>query len=199
MELFIDLQKKSALQKAISKSKKSVRFINALAVALSFIGLIGGVLYAMVNILSPDLSMVNVNGTLEKDVSFIIIMTSLIVTPCLVTALCLKVLGLNLSGVNNASRVDESLVVSDEGITYSFRNKHQTLPTDRIVISIRYADIESVIFEDATGLLKFTGTIMSEYFKNGSPSNSNSFNTFLICDYFAPSLKEILTLKGIDL
>lgn len=199
MELFIDTQKKAALQKAIAKSKKSVRIINIIATVLLLAGLIGGACYALANVVVPSMSIVHVNGVPQKDISWIIISTSLIVGPCVLTSVFLRVLCRNIAGVNNASRVDECLVVSEEGITYSFRHKHQTLPADRIVISIRYADIQSVTFEENTGFLKFDGTIKSEYLENGKLSNSSTLNTFTICDYFAPSLKEVLTLKGVDL
>ena len=65
------------------------------------------------------------------------------------------------------------------------------------VITIDFSDISSLRFDEATGMLDFTGDILSEYFddyKNKKPVNTVKLEKFMICDYFTPSLRD--TLQG---
>lgn len=77
---------------------KTARTISLISRILLFIGLVGGTAYLLVNFLSPTLSMVDVNGILEKDTCFIIITSSFIFAPCLIFSACLNALAKNLSG-----------------------------------------------------------------------------------------------------
>lgn len=81
-----------------NKSSKIIRTLSLISKMLLIIGLAGGTIYLLVNFLSPTLSMVEVNGILEKDTSFIIITSSFIFAPCLIFSACLKALANNLSG-----------------------------------------------------------------------------------------------------
>lgn len=60
--------------------------------------------------------------------------------------------------------------------------------------------LSSVTFEEKTKLLKLSAEILSEYYddyKNEKPVDINTLEEFVICDYFSPSLMEILLSKGI--
>ena len=200
MELSVNTKKKTTLQKAIACNKKSVRIIMMISKVLLLVGIIGGGLYALLNRLVPGLSMVTVNGVSQKDIGWIIISTSFIVAPCLIFSVCLKALANNLASSNNSARVDESLLIADNKIRYSFRIKHQSASSERIVITVDFSKIHSVTFDDATGMLCFVGKILSEYFddyRNKKPVNTTELDEFMICDYFTPSLKETLKSKGV--
>lgn len=200
MRLQVDQEKKTKYQKNIARSKKSVRIIMTIAKVLLFVGIIGGGAYAILNFIVPSLSIVNVNGVLQKDVGWIIISTSFIVAPCLISSVCLKALANNLAGVTNSSRVDESILIADGCIRYSFRQKHQSLSSERIVLTINFCEIDSIDFDEDTNLLRISGKILSEYYddyKKEKPVETNILNGFVICDYFSPSLKEILLEEGI--
>lgn len=202
MELRIDQNKKKQYQNNIASSLKSVRVIKSIAKILLLIGIIGGGLYAILNFSIPSLSIVTVNGTLQKDVSWIIISTSFIAAPCLVLSLALNTLSKNLAGGTNSSRVDESLILMGNVIKYSYRQKHHSLSSERRVLSIDFKKMDSITFNKKTKLLKFTGAILSEYYddyKKKKPVDINTIEEFVVCDYFTPSLTETLLSKGIKI
>lgn len=200
MELSVNTKKKIALQKAIAHNKKTVRIIMMISKVLLLVGIIGGGLYALLNGLMPGLSMVTVNGVSQKDIGWIIISTSFIVAPCLIFSVCLKALANNLASSNNAARVDESLLIADNKIRYSFRIKHQSTSSEKRVITVDFSKISDLTFDDTTGILCFAGEILSEYYddyRNKKPVNTAELDEFMICDYFMPSLKETLKTKGV--
>ena len=200
MEFRIEQTKKKQYQKNIAGSLKSVRIIKAIAKILLLIGIVGGGLYAILNYIMPTLSIVTVNGVPQKDISWIIISTSFIVAPCLILSLALNTLSKNLAGGTNSARVDESLILTGSTIKYSYRQKHHSLSSERRVLSIDFNKMVSIVYDEKTHLLKFTGEILSEYYddyKKRKPVDINTLEEFVICDYFTPSLTEALLSKGI--
>lgn len=200
MELRIDQRKKNLYQKNIARSIKSVRIIKVIAKILLMIGIIGGGVYAILNFTMPSLSIVTVNGIPQKDTSWIIISTSFIVAPCLILSLTLSTLSKNLAGGTNSSRVDESIVLTEKIMKYSFRQKHQSLSSERRVLTFDFSKISSITFDEKTKLLKLSGEILSEYYddyKKKNPVDINTLGEFVICDYFSPSLTETLLSKSI--
>lgn len=201
MEFRIEQTKKKQYQKNIAGSLKSVRIIKAIAKILLLIGIVGGGLYAILNYIMPTLSIVTVNGVPQKDISWIIISTSFIVAPCLILSLALNTLSKNLAGGTNSARVDESLILTGSTIKYSYRQKHHSLSSERRVLSIDFNKMDSIVYDEKTHLLKFTGEILSEYYddyKKRKPVDINTLEEFVICDYFTPSLTEALLSKGIE-
>ena len=200
MELAINSKKKTSLQKAIAYSKKSVRIILAIAKVLLFIGIVGGGIYALLNVLILTLSIQTVRGETQKNISWIIISTSFIVNPCLILSVCLKALAGNLAGSDNSARVDESLLISNEAIRYAFRIKYQSLASERRVLTIKFSQIKVINFDVKTEGIEFVGNFVSEYFddyRNPQPVDTASIDRFVIYDYFSPSLKEVLRSKGV--
>lgn len=200
MEFRIEQTKKKQYQKNIAGSLKGVRIIKAIAKILLLIGIVGGGLYAILNYIMPTLSIVTVNGVPQKDISWIIISTSFIVAPCLILSLALNTLSKNLAGGTNSARVDESLILTGNTIKYSYRQKHHSLSSERRVLSIDFNKMDSIVYDEKTHLLKFTGEILSEYYddyKKRKPVDINTLEEFVICDYFTPSLTEALLSKGI--
>lgn len=201
MELSVNSKKKVEVQNAIARNKKSVRIIVGISKILLLIGIVGGGIYALANIFIPSLSIVNVNGVPHKDSTWIIVSTSFIVAPCLILSLCLKVLAGNLAGVDNSARVDESLLISDESIRYSFRLKYQSLSSERRVVTIPFSRITGISHDSETEALELDGNFVSEYFDdytNPAPVDTAQLTQFVIYDYFSPSLKETLLTKGIS-
>lgn len=201
MELTINKKKKNILQKQIAKSNRSVYIISTISKLLLYAGLIGGTLYLIINFVSPSLSMTDVNGELVKDTSFIIITSSFIFAPCLIFSACLNVLSKNLAGGSSSARIDESLVLVDKQLRYSFRVKHQSTSSERRVITIDFSNINAVDYESKTGALIFTGKITSDYYddyKKKKSVDSVTIEEFEIYDYFTPSLKETLISKGVQ-
>lgn len=200
MELRIDQKKKKQFQKNIAGSLKCVRVIKSIAKILLLIGIIGGGIYAILNFIMPTLSIVTVNGVPQKDIGWIIISTSFIVAPCLILSLALNTLSKNLAGGTNSSRVDESLILAGNTIRYSYRQKHQSLSSERRIISFDLNKIDSITFDEKTRVIIFSGEILSEYFddyKKKKPVDINTLKEFVICDYFTPSLIETMLSMGI--
>ena len=200
MEFRIEQTKKKQYQKNIAGSLKSVRIIKAIAKILLLIGIVGGGLYAILNYIMPTLSIVTVNGVPQKDISWIIISTSFIVAPCLILSLALNTLSKNLAGGTNSARVDESLILTGSTIKYSYRQKHHSLSSERRVLSIDFNKMDSIVYDEKTHLLKFTGEILSEYYddyKKRKPVDINTLEEFVICDYFTPIFTEDLISKAI--
>ena len=200
MEFRIEQTKKKQYQKNIAGSLKSVRIIKAIAKILLLIGIVGGGLYAILNYIMPTLSIVTVNGVPQKDISWIIISTSFIVAPCLILSLALNTLSKNLAGGTNSARVDESLILTGSTIKYSYRQKHHSLSSERRVLSIDFNKMDSIVYDEKTHLLKFTGEILSEYYddyKKRKPVDINTLEEFVICDYFTPSLTEACSLRAL--
>ncbi len=201
MELSINAKKKASLQKAIAYSKKSVRIILTIAKVLMLIGIVGGGIYVLLNVvLIPAMNIQTVMGDLQNDISWIIISTSFIVAPCLILSVCLKALAGNLAGSDNSARVDESLLISNEAICYAFRLKYQSLASERRVLTIKFSQIEAINFNSETEGVEFVGNFVSEYFdgyRNPQPVDTASIDRFVIYDYFSPSLKETLCSKGV--
>lgn len=199
MELTVNKKKKATLQKVVARSRKSVRIIMMISKILLIVGIAGGGLYALINGLTPGLSMVTVNGVAQKDIGWVVISTSFIVAPCLILSICLKTLANNIAGSNNSARVDESLLFADNIIRYSFRIKHQSTSSERRVITIDFSNINAVDYESETGAIVFTGKITSDYyddFKKKKPVETDCIEDFVIYDYFTPSLKEMLQTKS---
>ena len=202
LELSVDALKKKRLQSNVAGSLKAVRIIKIIAKILMYIGIFGGGAYALLNFLIPSWSLVSVRGVLQKNISWIIISTSFISVPTLLPALLLNILASNLAGVSNSARMEEHLVITDENICYSYREKHQMMPSERFVIKIGFDQIDSVTFEDNTNLMLFTGKIRREYFDSypkSKPAKITTLDEFTICDYFSPSLKEVLLNKKIHI
>ena len=202
MELRIDQGKKKQYQKNIAGSIKSVRVVKAISKILLLIGIIGSGIYAILNFIMPTLSIVTINGVPQKDISWIIISTSFIVAPCLILSLALNTLSKNLAGGSNSSRVDESIILTENSIKYSFRQKHQSLSSERRVLTFDFSKISSITFNEKTKLLKLSGEILSEYYddyKKKKPIDINTLEEFVICDYFSSGLTETLLSKGIKI
>ena len=200
MELKVIEKKKKALQKLIAENKKGIKIIRFVSKILLAVGIFGGAAYLLINFFAPSLSIVNVNGVPQKDVSAIIITSSLIIAPTVILAICLKALAGNLAGSDNSARIDESIIVSSEFLRYSFRLKHQTLPCERRVITIKFNSVSKVVYDAKTEKISFVGTIQSDYFddyKKSQPVDSTVLNSIDIYDYFSPSLKEKLSNSGI--
>lgn len=200
MELLIDEKKKTLLQTVIAHNMKSVCIILAISRSLLFVGIVVGGGYALVNALLPNFSMITVKGVAQKDVGWIIISTSFIVAPCLIFSVCLKALANNIASSNNRARVDESLMIVDNKLCYSFRIKHQTTSSERRVITFDFSNIKLVNYDEMTECLEFNGNIKSEYFdnyRNKKAIDVVNLDKFVIYDYFLPCLKDILYTKGV--
>lgn len=200
MGLLVNKTKKEALQKVASYNKKSVRVIMAISKILFLIGIVVGGGYLVLSFLLPNVSMVSVNGVLQKNTSWIVISSSFILAPCLITSVCMRTLGHNIASSDNAARVDEILSVTDKSLCYSFRIKHQSSASERHVFSVAISDIEFAEIDAKTEAVRLVGKILSEYYedyKNGRPDASQVVDELIIYDYFTPSLKETLFARDI--
>ena len=78
MELVVDFDKKKSVQKNFFKTDRGSKNMTIISLVLIIVGIAASAVYAIVNIFSPDLSLVRVNGEMQKDFLNIAIFTSFI-------------------------------------------------------------------------------------------------------------------------
>ncbi len=114
---------------------------------------------------------------------------------------CFKAMAREIASTYNSARINESLLIEDNKIRYSFRMKYLGKSSVN-VITIDFSNISSLQFNEATGMLDFAGDILSEYFddcrnKESADPDPAKLDEFMICDYFVPSLKDALQANGV--
>ncbi len=199
MELLLNSKKKQSLKRTIENSEKTVRTVKVVSSVILIVGLLGGILYALINLLSPTLSMVSVQGVLRKDIGKIVFFSSVFLIPGLLIPLFLKYLVLNLIFSKGLLRKDEKLIFTDEGLEYSYRGVLERIAAKRIKVQVDFEKLEYITHTAKTEALEFLGDFSSEYYydlNSEEPLDKRDINRLVICDYFIPGLKEKLLEAG---
>lgn len=199
MELLLNSKKKQSLKRTIENSEKTVRTVRVVSSAILTVGLLGGILYALINLLSPTLSMVSVQGVLRKDIGKIVFFSSVFLIPGLLIPLFLKYLLINLVFSKGLLRKDEKLIFTDEGLEYSYRGVLERIAAKRIKVRVDFEKFEYITLMAKTEALEFLGDFSSEYYydlKSEEPLEKRDINRLVIYDYFIPGLKEKLLDAG---
>ena len=199
MELLLNSKKKQSLKRTIENSEKTVRTVKVVLSVILIVGLLGGILYALINLLSPTLSMVSVQGVLRKDIGKIVFFSSVFLIPGLLIPLFLKYLVLNLIFSKGLLRKDEKLIFTDEGLEYSYRGVLERIAAKRIKVRVDFEKLEYITHTAKTEALEFLGDFSSEYYydlKSEEPLDKREINRLVIYDYFIPGLKEKLLDAG---
>lgn len=191
MELVVDNKKKNMLHKAAARSGEPSRVLLFIARILAAAGVIL-CCYVLFRLLASHFGYAISNG---RNASGIIISASVVIVPCLVLSVCLRAAALTVAGSGNQMRVDETLLVFEDKLQYSFRMKHQTTSSERKVVTIHFSEIKDAVFDSITQSITLSGEFLSEYYAdytNGECVDSSKLNRFVIYDYFSPSLKKVL-------
>ncbi|MGI6462611.1 MAG: hypothetical protein ACOX04_03145 [Candidatus Scatomorpha sp.] len=199
MELLLNSKKKQSLKRTIENSEKTVRTVKTMSSAILIVGLLGGILYALVNLLSPTLSMVSVQGVLRKDIGKIVFFSSVFLIPGILIPLFLKYLIINLIFSKGLLRKDEKLIFTDEGLEYSYRGVLKRIAAKRIKVRVDFEKLEYITHTAKTEELEFLGDFSSEYYydlNSEEPLDKREISCLVIYDYFIPGLKEKLLDAG---
>ena len=199
MELLLNSKKKQSLKRTIENSEKTVRTVKVVSSVILIVGLLGGILYALINLLSPTLSMVSVQGVLRKDIGKIVFFSSVFLIPGLLIPLFLKYLVLNLIFSKGLLRKDEKLIFTDEGLEYSYRGVLERIAAKRIKVRVDFEKLEYITHTAKTEAVEFLGDFSSEYYydlNSEEPLDKRDINRLVIYDYFIPGLKEKLLDAG---
>lgn len=199
MELLLNSKKKQSLKRTIENSEKTVRTVKVVLSVILIVGLLGGILYALINLLSPTLSMVSVQGVLRKDIGKIVFFSSIFLIPGLLIPLFLKYLLINLVFSKGLLRKDEKLIFTDEGLEYSYRGVLERIAAKRIKVQVDFEKLEYITHTAKTEELEFLGDFSSEYYydlKSEEPLDKREISRLVIYDYFIPGLKEKLLEAG---
>ena len=199
MELLLNSKKKQSLKRTIENSEKTVRTVKVASSVILTVGLLGGILYALINLLSPTLSMVSVQGVLRKNIGKIVFFSSVFLIPGLLIPLFLKYLLINLVFSKGLLRKDEKLIFTDEGLEYSYRGVLERIAAKRIKVRVDFEKLEYIAHTAKTEALEFLGDFSSEYYydlNSEEPLDKRDINRLVIYDYFIPGLKEKLLDAG---
>lgn len=200
MTLSVDPKKKSVLLERALRKTKAINLFSILAKVLLIVGIAGTALYIIASLLLPNAWVANVNGVPQKDISGIIITSSFIASPCLVLSVCLKPLAATLASNNFAARSDELLLVEEKSLLYTYQDAQLRKTPEKRTVTLPFSRIRCVVFDKATDTLHFSGNFTIAFFDDpGSekPTQKEKIDWFVICDCFAPSLREILFRNGI--
>jgi hypothetical protein len=199
MELLLNSKKKQSLKRTIENSEKTVRTVKVASSVILTVGLLGGILYALINLLSPTLSMVSVQGVLRKDIGKTVFFSSVFLIPGILIPLFLKYLIINLIFSKGLLRKDEKVIFTDEGLEYSYRGALERIAAKRIKVQVDFEKLEYITHTAKTEALEFLGDFSSEYYydlKSEKPLDKRDINRLVIYDYFIPGLKEKLLDAG---
>lgn len=202
MELLINKAKKSNAQKLQMKNSLKVKKILRVSDFLLVIGILFAIVYGILNALIPEMNAAMVMGQLKKDVVWIVIMISFVLAPCAIFALLIRVYAKNVAGANNILRTDESLFIEDNQITYAYRMKNVNSVDERNVVTIQMNLIDRVEYDIGVNELTFFGEIENAFYmdySNKAPDNVETIHKFSICDYFEPTIIDVLKDLEVDI
>lgn len=200
MRFYIHEGKKAALQKEISRNKKSTKIISFLSVLVFCISVGGGGLYAALNLLIPSWGLEVINGVLQKNTEIIILTAILFAIPGLLIPVFLKVFSVNLASKDNAWRLEEKLEICEGVIRYAYRRKYCYSIYERYLFAIPINRIERAVWDPQTEGIYLYGRFPQAYytdFRNTANRREALVNKIIIHDYFSPSLKDALYSNGV--
>lgn len=197
MDFIIKNSIKEEAEKKITSRKMSLRIIRMLEKSALAIALVGGIGFIVINILTPGAFEGEIGGEFGKNYFLIFMFGSIIIGTFLVVWILLLTLRIRVSQIGINDRVNESLRIEDNCLTYTYRLKYQSLPTDRGVVAVKLDEISTVKYDADLGKLTIHGRISDQWIEDFrgidrvNISNAEE-GRFTIYDYFSPSLIEEL-------
>lgn len=203
MELRVNTETKKKITSLVIDNTKMLKNLLIAGKIVLIVGLVLSVIYAVVYIFSPTLSIVNVRGIATKDYASIITNTILFAVLSVFVSMILKALLSNLSSKDINERADETLIITETGIRYVFRTRYHSAPTTRIIVSIPFNQLQGVMYDAHIRKIVFTGRISSNVVedynqkKHIEPTSGN-LKELNIYDYFEPGLLNQLKKMGVQ-
>ena len=203
MELRVNTETKKKITSLVIDNTKFLKNLLIAGKTVLILGLLLSVIYAVVYIVSPNLSIVNVQGVATKDYASIITNTILFSVLSVFVSIILKALLSNFSSKDINERADETLIITENGIHYIFRTRYHSAPTTRIIVSIPFEQLQSVIYDERVKKIVFTGRISSDVVEDYDQKKyvepaSGNLKEINIYDYFEPGLLNQLQKKGVQ-
>lgn len=203
MELRVNTETKKKITSLVIDNTKFLKNLLIAGKMVLILGLLLSVIYAVVYIVSPNLSIVNVQGVATKDYASIITNTILFSVLSVFVSIILKALLSNLSSKDINERADETLIITENGIRYIFRTRYHSAPTTRIIVSIPFEQLQSVFYDERVKKIVFTGRISSDVVEDYDQKKyvepaSGNLKEINIYDYFEPGLLNQLQKKGVQ-
>lgn len=203
MELRVNTETKKKITSLVIDNTKFLKNLLIAGKTVLILGLLLSVIYAVVCIVSPNLSIVNVQGVATKDYASIITNTILCSVLSVFVSIILKALLSNLASKDINERADETLIITENGIRYIFRTRYHSAPTTRIIVSIPFEQLQSVIYDERVKKIVFTGRISSDVVEDYDQKKyvepaSKNLKEINIYDYFEPGLLTQLQKKGVQ-
>jgi|GEM_PF-2077902 len=200
----INKENKNAIQRKISKGKKSVRITRGIGRWILITGVGSSLIYLALNYLIPSWSLAEIGGVVQKNYDWIFYVAVTGVGCSVFLYFCCRALAGNLGSSNNAERIEESLILDKDILRYTFRIIHQSNPRDRNVITLPLKNIQQVQYTTDTKSLIFKGSFLSDYVEDYSINNTSSgtaeeIDEMIIYDYFKPSLFDTLKENGVNI
>ena len=195
MELIVDFDKKNLVQKNFFKVDRVSKNMTIISRVLMVVGIVASLVYAIVNIVSPTLSLVRINGEMEKDFLNIFIFTGIIFIPLVLLGFFIHIFKVNYGSRFIDNRIDESLYIEDDVLKYVFRIKYHSSVEQREVISIDLNKISHIEYNEKSKGVKFFGSLDDCYYMNyerKEQGRKSNIDEFVIFDYFDPKLLETL-------
>lgn len=93
-------------------------------------------------------------------------------------------------------RINESLIISNGEIEYGYQNLVGASSGDRVIVKIPFDNISTIRTDQRVKKIEILGMVSSKYYENYSqkktraPKNNYKEGSFVLFDYFEPSLME---------
>lgn len=204
MNLLIDYKEKKAITQLVIKHTNHLRKMQVGASILKVLIVFIAIGYIGMNILLPNMNVVNVGGIPTKDYFNIVKNIFLIFALGLLFLMVLKLMLAKLASVNLNERVQEVMSIEGNILQYSFRTKFESDMETRIIIKIPLQVITLAIYDSAVRKLTFKGNILCYYVENYNEekfkkTKPSKLEEFIIYDYFHPTLLSCLQENGLNI
>ncbi len=173
------------------KSLKTTKTIIFIAVLILLVGIVSGTIVFINAFNNPENEYINVDGVLTKDYSWIIISTALCLIPCCMIAFFLRVLANNIAGTEITARVNETLTIYNNTLTYVYRLRFHTFVEQRMEVIINLDKMRTIEYNEKNQKITFKGDIVFnkyEDIRTNQISDSQNGDEFVLFDYFNPNL-----------
>lgn len=202
MDFTISKTEKESVEKLIHTTNPTIKKINAIKKRILFGGLSVAVVYVLLNLFIPSWSVAEINGVMAKDYEMIIMFAILMVVPAVVVSFLTGRLAKELSKNYTLARVNESLAINGSELKYLYRDVRNTLPKERMAVEVDLSRVKNVVWNSTVKSLEFAGDINVTFYtdyKNDVRGREGVADSFVIYDYFKPSLKATLEDKGVKI
>lgn len=197
MTFDVDYTKKHKIEKAILKEAGTAKTVMLAARMVLLIGVALGLVFLIWNLVDPSRHIVVVRDVPKKDYLTIWFNFITVTAVSAVISILLRTLGKNLGGRDIKERANESLLLQDGKLYYTFRTKFITPVNGRNLVVIPLDSIHEMSYNERLCEIHLFGTFSSDAYVDfaaecNSEPDSGNLSGFVIYDYFEPSLYHIL-------